>query len=232
MSQNVLVCSLWFLALLLSPLPPTPGPCKRSWKAACVLCEGLSSQPQRALAGRRAGSPGLHAGAPLGRGFVSGGDIGPGSEPVTGPGLPGGELEFPGLGNVSEEKPERPLSQKEPGREQGSTPPHRHAGRTPGPWPAQRGCLRESPRAPGGPSREECAPLAGWGRSTGKKASLGGDPWLVLVVGLLGVTFSTMKNVGSRVSRTLGLLLSENSCSPSLCVFALLARRFPYSLPP
>lgn len=67
--------------------------------------------------------------------------------------------------------------------------------------------------------------LAGWGGSTGKKVSLGGKPWLVLVVGLLESLFSTLKSVGSGVSRTLSLLLSENSCSVFL--LSLLARRFP-----
>lgn len=85
------------------------------------MYEGLSFQLQRAVAGRRAGSPGLQSGAHLGLRFVSGGDIGPGSEPVTDLGLLGGEPEFPGLRNVSMEKPERPLSQKEPGREQRGT---------------------------------------------------------------------------------------------------------------
>lgn len=97
------------------PLPPDPGPCKGSWKIPSVLYKGLSFRLQRAVAGRRAGSPGLQSGAHLGLRFVSGGNIGQGSEPVTGPGLPGGEPEFPGLWTVSVEKPERPLSQKEPG---------------------------------------------------------------------------------------------------------------------
>ena len=82
MSQNVLVYSLWFLALLLSTPPtPHPGPCKGSWKIASVVYKGLSFRLQRAVAGRRAGSPGLQSGAHLGLRFVSGGNIGPGSEP-------------------------------------------------------------------------------------------------------------------------------------------------------
>ena len=78
---------------------------------------------------------------------------------------------------------------------------------------------------PARPFREACVRLAGWGGSTGKKVSLGGEPWLVLVVGLLESLFSTLKNVGSGVSRTLSLLLSENSCSVFL--LSLFARRFP-----
>ena len=121
------------------------------------MYEGLSFQLQRAVAGRRAGSPGLQSGAHLGRGFVSGGDTGLGSEPVTGPGLPGGELEFPGLRNVSE-KPEHPLSREEPGREQGSTPPHRPAG---------------AHLAPGPPSGVACGGLPGpWAAPPGRSVHL------------------------------------------------------------
>lgn len=146
------------------------------------MYEGLSFQLQRAVAGRRAGSPGLQSGAHLGLRFVSGGDIGPGSEPVTDLGLLGGEPEFPGLRNVSMEKPERPLSQKEPGREQRGTQagsreaprrgqpsprcPRHHAGRTPGPPAHSVGLPEGVSQGPGPavpPGRNVCLWLGGVG---------------------------------------------------------------------